>query len=164
MGIRKRLLALSIGIAVPLILVGLVMLWALWRESRRELNHSIEEQSQLAAVAFEKWIDGQRQSLSTLAAIAAEYPRGPFPFEERLSYMVQTRPHWLDLRIFDDASKPLLTHSRDSEALPAEVLTTLRNEVRRRNSWAVATNWSRGDNYPVLALAVPITNGGLTLG
>src|SRR5688572_1679519 len=88
MGIRKRLLALSIGIAVPLILVGLVMLWALWQENRRELTHSIEEQSQLAAVAFEKWLDGQRQPLSTLAAIAAEHPDGPFSFEGRLSYLV----------------------------------------------------------------------------
>jgi hypothetical protein len=108
MGIRKRLLALSIGISIPLIIVGFVVLWALWQESRRELNHSIEEQSQLAAVAFEKWIDGQRQPLSTLAAIAAENPHGPFPFEASLSYMVHTRPHWLDLRILDGAGKPLL--------------------------------------------------------
>ena len=161
MGIRKRLLALSIGIAVPLILAGVVMLWALWQENRKELTHSIEEQSQLAAVAFEKWIDGQRQPLSTLATIAAEYPRGPFPFAGRLSYMVQTRPHWVDLRILDDAGETLLTQSRDSKPFPAEVLRTLQNEMRRRNSWTVATDWSRGEGYPLLALAVPIANGGM---
>ena len=161
MGIRKRLLALSIGIAVPLILVGLVMLWALWQESRKELNHSVEEQSQLAAVAFEKWIDGQRQPLSTLAAIAAEHPRGPFPFEARLSYVVQTRPHWLDLRVLNDAGEPLLTQSPDPKNLPPEILSTLQNEVRRRNSWTVVTDWSRGEGYPVLALAVPIADGGM---
>ena len=48
MGIRKRLLLLSIGISIPLTLAGLLMLWALWSESKRELTHSIEEQSQLA--------------------------------------------------------------------------------------------------------------------
>lgn len=161
MGIRKRLLALSIGIAVPLSLVGLVMLWALWRESRKELTHSIEEQSQLAAVAFEKWIDGQRQPLSTLAAIAAEHPHGPFPFEGRLSYLVQTRPYWLDLRILDNAGEPVVAQSPNPEALPVEVVRTLQNEMRRRNSWTVVTDWSRGEGYPVLALAVPITNGGM---
>lgn len=160
MGIRKRLLTLSIGIAIPLILVGLVMLWALWQESRQELNHSIEEQSQLAAVAFEKWIDGQRQPLSTLAAIAAEHPRGPFPFEARLSYILQTRPHWLDVRILDDTGEPLL-QSPDSKVLPSEVLKTLQKEVRRRNSWTVVTDWSRGEGYPILALAVPAANGGM---
>src|SRR5687768_18412133 len=103
MGIRKRLLILSIGISVPLILAGLLMLWALWRESRRELTHSIEEQSQLAAVAFEKWIDGQRQPLSTLATIAAEHPQGSLPFAGRLSYIVGTRPYWIDLWILDNA-------------------------------------------------------------
>jgi signal transduction histidine kinase len=161
MGIRKRLLALSIGIAVPLILVGLVILWALWQESRKELTHSIEEQSQLAAVAFEKWIDGQRQPLSTLATIAAEYPRGPFPFAGRLSYMVQTRPHWVDLRILDGAGESLLTQSPDAKPLPGEVLRTLQNEMRRRNAWTVVTDWSRGEGYPLLALAVPIANGGM---
>jgi signal transduction histidine kinase len=161
MGIRKRLLALSIGIAVPLILVGLVMLWALWQESRRELDHSIEEQSQLAAVAFEKWIDGQRQPLSTLASMAGEQPQGPFPFAGNLSYMVQTRPHWLDLRILDEAGEPLLLQASDAGALPVEILRTLQNEVRRRNSWAVVTDWSRGEGYPTLALAVPVKNGGM---
>src|SRR5688500_7850861 len=161
MGIRKRLLALSIGIAVPLIIVGLVVLSALWQESRRELNHSIEEQSQLAAVAFEKWIDGQRQPLSTLAAIAAENPHDLFPFEGRLSYVVQTRPHWLDLRILDNAGEPVVLQSPNPQALPVEVVRTLQNEMRRRNSWTVVTDWSRGEGYPVLALAVPITNGGM---
>ena len=161
MGIRKRLLALSIGIAVPLILVGLVMLWALWQDNRRELTHSIEEQSQLAAVAFEKWLDGQRQPLSTLASIAAEHPDGPFSFEGRLSYLVQTRPYWLDLRVLNSAGEPLLTQSPDPNSLTMDVLTTLQNEMRRRNSWTVVTDWSGGEGYPVLALAVPITNGGM---
>ena len=116
MGIRRRLLALSIGIAIPLTLVGLAMLWGLWQESRKELNHTTEEQSELAAVAFEKWIDGQRQSLSTLATIASEHPRGPFPFAGRLSYIVNTRPHWIDLRILDDTATSLVAQPPDSQA------------------------------------------------
>jgi signal transduction histidine kinase len=160
-GIRRRLLTLSIGIAVPLTLVGLAMLWGLWRESRRELDHSIEEQSELAAVAFERWVDGQRQSLSTLAAITAEHPRGPFPFAGRLSFIVNTRPHWLDLQILDDSAAQLVTQPPNSQPLPAEVLTTLQSEMRRRNSWAVVTDWTAGEGHPVLALAVPVTGGGM---
>src|SRR4026207_1992885 len=125
MGIRKRLLPASIRIATPLILVGLLMLWALWRESRRELTHSIEEQSQLAAVAFEKWIDGQRQPLSTLATIAAQHPQGPLPFAGRLSYIVDTRPYWIDVWILDDAGSTRASHSPDAKSLPKELLETL---------------------------------------
>src|SRR5574338_881285 len=161
MGIRKRLLILSIGISVPLILAGLLMLWALWRESRRELTHSIEEQSQLAAIAFEKWIDGQRQPLSTLATIAAQHPHGPLPFAERLSYIVETRPHWIDLWIIDDAGHTLASHSRELTTLPDEVIGTLRTEMGRRNSWAVVTDWSSGEGYPLLALGVPVATGGI---
>jgi signal transduction histidine kinase len=160
MGIRKRLLILSIGISIPLILVGLLMLWALWRESKRELTHSIEEQSQLAAIAFEKWIDGQRQPLSTLAAIAAEHPQGPLPFASRLAYIVDTRPYWIDLWIIDDAGSTRASHAPKTKNLPTELLETLRTEMRRRNSWAVATDWTRGEGYPLLALAVPVATGG----
>lgn len=161
MGIRKRLLILSIGIAVPLILAGLLMLWALWRESRRELTHSIEEQSQLAAIAFEKWIDGQRQPLSTLATIAAQHPQGPLPFADRLSYIVSTRPYWLDLWILDDAGNMRASYSPDAKSLPDEVRETLRTEMHRRNSWAVVTDWTPGEGYPLLALVVPVATGGM---
>lgn len=161
MGIRKRLLILSIGIAVPLIVAGVLMLWALWRESRRELTHSIEEQSQLAAVAFEKWIDGQRQPLLTLATIAAEHPQGPLPFAGRLSYIVDTRPNWIDLWIFDNAGSTRASYSPQAKSLPNEVLETLRTEMRRRNSWAVVTDWTRGEGYPLLALGVPVATGGV---
>ena len=161
MGIRKRLLLLSIGISIPLTLAGFLMLWALWRESKRDLTHSIEEQSQLAAVAFEKWIDGQRQPLSTLATIAAEHPHGPLPFASRLSYIVDTRPYWVDLWILDDAGGMLASHSRHSERLPHEVLLTLQTEMRRRNSWAVVTDWTSGEGYPLLALGVPVSTGGI---
>ena len=58
MGIRGRLIALSIGVAVPLVLVGLAALGGLWRESREQLDLSVEKQAQLAAVAFERWVDG----------------------------------------------------------------------------------------------------------
>lgn len=161
MGIRKRLLILSVGISVPLIAVGLLMLWALWQENRKELTHSIEEQSQLAAVAFERWIDGQRQPLSTLSTIAAQHPTGELPFAGRLSYIVDTRAFWLDIWILDEAGNVRASHSRDKQALPKEVLETLRTEMRRRNSWAVVTDWTRGGGYPLLALGVPVATGGL---
>jgi signal transduction histidine kinase len=161
MGIRKRLLVLSVGISIPLISAGLLMLWALWQESKRELTHSIEEQSQLTAVAFEKWIDGQRQPLSTLATIAAEHPHGPLPFASRLSYIVDTRPYWIDLWILDDAGGTQASHSPNAKSLPNDVLETLRKEMRRRNSWAAVTDWTRGEGYPLLALAVPVSTGGM---
>lgn len=137
------------------------MLSALWQENKRERTHSIEEQSQLAAVGFEKWIDGQRQPLSTLATIAAEHPQGPLPFASRLSYIVETRPYWKDIWILDDAGSIRASYSPKAKSLPNEVLETLRTEMRRRNSWTVATDWTRGEGYPLLALAVPVTTGGI---
>jgi signal transduction histidine kinase len=33
--------------------------------------------------------------------------------------------------------------------------------MRRRNSWAAVTDWTRGEGYPLLALAVPVSTGGM---
>jgi signal transduction histidine kinase len=151
---------LSVGIAVPLTIVGLVMLWGLWQRSRSELDHSIQGQSDLAAVAFEKWLDGQRQPLLTLAAIASRSP-SDLPPEERLYYVVKTRPHWIDLQILNASGVPIVAEPAKSQPLPGELLDALRNEIQRRNSWTVATDWTRGEGHPVLALAVPVEGGGI---
>jgi signal transduction histidine kinase len=160
MGIRKRLLVLSIGIAVPLTIVGLVMLWGLWQRSRSELDHSIQGQSDLAAVAFEKWLDGQRQPLVTLATIVSSRPNDPLP-QERLSYILKTGPHWIDLQILDASGTRLVAEPIDSPPLPKDLLDPLRTETQQRNSWTVATDWTRGEGHPVLALGVPIPGGGM---
>jgi signal transduction histidine kinase len=160
MGIRKRLLVLSIGIAVPLTIVGLVMLWGLWQRSRSELDHSIQSQSDLAAVAFEKWLDGQRQPLLTLATIVSSRPND-LPPEERLSYILKTGPHWIDLQILNASGTRLVAEPTDSPPLPRDLLDALRTETQQRNSWTVATDWTRGEGHPVLALGVPIQGGGM---
>jgi signal transduction histidine kinase len=160
MGIRKRLVMLSVGIAVPLAIVGLVMLWALWQGSRREINHAIEEQSQLAAVAFEKWLDGQRQPLLTLAALADDNQSTSFPSDQRLSYLVRTRPHWIDLQVINPPGLSLPS-SADAQPISADVLSSLRSEIARRNAPAVVTDWTRGEGYPLLVLGVATSRGAL---
>ncbi len=160
MGIRKRLVTLSVGIAVPLTIVGLAMLWGLWQRSRSELDHSIQAQSDLAAVAFEKWIDGQRQPLLTLAAIASSRP-SDLPPEGRLAYAVKTRPHWIDLQILDASGASVVSEPVNSQPLPADVFTVLRNDTNGHNSWTVVTDWTRGEGHPILTLAVPVKGGGI---
>jgi len=55
--IRKQLLVLSLCIAVPLLLVGAANLYELWRTSKTDLNRLLEQQSQLAAIALERWLE-----------------------------------------------------------------------------------------------------------
>src|SRR5919112_5186938 len=72
MGIRGRLLLLAIGVAVPLALVGALGLRGRWDAGRLQLDESIQQQAELAAVAFERWVDAQRQPLNTIAAVYEE--------------------------------------------------------------------------------------------
>lgn len=56
MSIRKQLMALSVVSAVPLVLVGALALHSLWRAGTDELEKSLEQRAQLAALALERWI------------------------------------------------------------------------------------------------------------
>ena len=57
MGIRGRLLLLAIGVAVPLALVGALGLLGLWNANRLQLDDSLQQQAELAGIAFERWVD-----------------------------------------------------------------------------------------------------------
>ena len=160
MGIRGRLIALSLGVAVPLVLVGLVALVGLWRESREQLDLSVEKQAQLAAVAFERWVDGQRQPLTTLAAYAASRGERPSEVREDLARLVGTRPDWIDLRVLGAGGEPLAVHPEGAAPLADEVAAELFGEMARRNGWTAMRDWSSGADGPVLLIGVPTEGGG----
>jgi signal transduction histidine kinase len=169
-GIRGRLVWLSVGVAVPLALVGLAALWGLWRESREQVNLSVEGQAQLAAVAFERWIEGQRHPLQTIAAqlgapraasggagATAQQPEALAPL---LRAVVSNRPYWLDLHALDARGATLLAQPPQTGPLPPGVVTDVLEELRRRGSWAVITDWTRSGERPVIILAAPVEGGG----
>jgi hypothetical protein len=59
---------LVVGAVVPLLLVGLAALWSVWGAKQQQLNEAMEQQAELAAVVFERWMDTERQPLLTVAA------------------------------------------------------------------------------------------------
>ena len=161
MGIRGRLLLLTVGVAVPLALVGVVALRGTWDASRRQLDDSIRQQAELAAVAFERWADAQRQPLTTLSAMIEERGREvPPAFADNLRFIVATRPHWIDLHTFGPAGEVLAAHPAGREPPPAALIEHLLSETRRRNDWMVVTDRTTSEERPVFAFAAPARGGG----
>jgi signal transduction histidine kinase len=158
LSIRKQLLWLSVGSTVPLMLAGALTLHSLWRAGSSELEKSLAQRAQLAGVALERWIEAQRQPLNTIAvykdaglALPADYFR----------FMVSTRPHWLDLRLFDEGWREAATWPDGAGALPAALADKLFAEVRRSGSWEIVTDWEARDaGGPVMLIAVPVERGG----
>ena len=157
MNIRKQLLALALGVAVPLMLVGMAELVGLWRESNNQINRSLEQQAQLAAVALERWIDAQRQPLNTVAAHYTAKRELPVDY---FRFMVETHPHWIDLRIFDSANRLVSSWPSQAGPLPPPVAEDLFSELAQRRSWAAFTDWTSDADQPALVIAVPIEGGG----
>ena len=159
MSIRGRLLTLAIGGVIPLLIVGLTFLWAVWNTKEQLLNEALEQQAELVAVVFDRWLDAQRQPLVTIASYPAEHLSDPTALEANLRAALIPRPHWIDLRVVDASGKVVAMYPAGAENLPAGVDDRLLAEARRGNS-AIETDWTRGEGHYLLAVAVPIEGGG----
>lgn len=158
LGIRGRLLLLAVGVAVPLALAGGAALRGAWDASRRQLDDSVRQQAELAAVAFERWVDAQRQPLTTLSAVIEE--RGVDDLSGDLRFVVATRPHWIDLHVVGPVGDLLASHPAGREPPPTALIEHLVSESRQRNDWVVVTDRTASEERPVFALAAPFGGGG----
>lgn len=152
---------LSLGVAVPLALVGALVLWGLWRESRKQIDAAIESQTQLAAVAFERWIEGQRNPLRTLAGQAAiPSPTTSTARAKNFSLVISNRPYWLDLHLLDAQGNTLLAQPPQSPPLSQGTVTDAFAKLNERDSWAITTDWTRSAERPVIVISAPVEEGG----
>ena len=111
MSIRGRLLTLAIGGVVPLLIVGLIVLWAVWNGKQQQLNEALEQQAELAAVVFDRWLDAQYQPLRTIASYSPEHLNDPSSLEADLKAALIQRPFWIDLRVVDASAENCLAVS-----------------------------------------------------
>lgn len=160
MGIRGKLLLLAAGIAVPLVLVGLLDLRNMWRLSRSQLNDSVKQQVDLTSVALERWLVDQKRALDAIAALAGDQDTQTPTVREYLANVLRTRPFWLDLRITNSAGTTLISQPTRREVLPNALTDYLVAEMRERNSWAVVTDRTIDEARPIVIIAVPIEKGG----
>jgi signal transduction histidine kinase len=157
-------LVLAVVVAVPLALVGVADMRGVWRSNRAQLDEALRQQAELAAVAFERWTDAQRQPLTTLAAEAGEQRSLRAPqLAEHLRLTAQTRPYWMDARVIDGAGETVVSQPAGREPPPPALTDYLLSEIGRRGSWAIATDRTLDEARPVFALAVPVAGGGAVI-
>jgi signal transduction histidine kinase len=155
--IRRQLLLLILGITVPFTLVGVFGLLRVWNISRTQLNDSMQQQAELAALAFERWVDSQRRPLETVAAIAAD---GKIESLNVVEYGIKTRPYWIDVSIVSAAGEIMRSFPADQDQAPPALIHYLVTETQKRNSWLLVTDRTRDESRPVVAIATPIRGGG----
>ncbi|HEU4434632.1 MAG TPA: ATP-binding protein [Pyrinomonadaceae bacterium] len=158
MSIRGRLLTLAIGGVLPLLIVGLVVLWIVWSEKRKQLNESIEQQAELAGVVFDRWLDAQYQPLKTIASYPPEHLKDPSAVQRILLASIVRRPQWTDLRILDSTGKVIAVEPTDAGSLPPGLSEKLLGEAQRGAS-DIETDWTRGEGHYLLAAEVPLEGG-----
>lgn len=157
MTIRARLLLLTIGMVVPLLLVGFYNLWESWKVSREQQNESIERQAELAATAFEQWIEAQEQTLTTISTLSKS--DNPASLKDYLNSIVKTRPHWLDVQIVNQAGEVILSQNVRDKPLPMVSIQTLTREVAEKKSLVIFTEQVTEENVRLLSLAMPLADG-----
>jgi hypothetical protein len=162
MSIRGRLLALAIGGVVPLLIAGLTVLWVVWSGKQQQINESLEQQAELAAVVFDHWLGAQYQPLITIASYPLNHLNDRSALEENLKAALINRKHWIDVRVLDASGRVVATYPAGAEDLPAGVADKLLSEVSRGVP-DVETDWTRGEGRYILALAVPLEGGGAVI-
>lgn len=158
MSIRGRLLTLAVGGVLPLLLVGLTVLWVVWSEKRHQLNNSVEQQSELVAVVFERWLDGQYQPFRTIASYSSDHLKDPANLKANLQAAMIPRRPWIDIRVVDSTGKLIAVEPAGASNLPAPVSEKLLNEAKRGAS-DLETDWTGGEGHYLLAISVPLEGG-----
>jgi signal transduction histidine kinase len=162
MNIRGRLLTLAVGGVLPLLVVGLTVLWVVWSEKRNQLNESIEQQGELVAVVFDRWLDAQYQPLRTIASYPSDHLKDPATLKANLQAAMIPRRAWTDIRVLDSTGKVVAIEPAGASNLPPAVSEKLLGEAKRGNS-DLETDWTLGEGHYLLAIAVPMEGGGAVI-
>ena len=158
MSIRGRLLTLAIGGVLPLLVVGLAVLWIVWNEKRNQLNESLEQQAELVGVVFDRWLDAQYQPLRTIASYPPDHLNDPAALKGNLHAAIIGRPHWVDLRVLDPTGKVMAIEPASAGNLPSGLNDRLLDEAKRGAS-DIETDWTRGEGHYLLAVEAPAEGG-----
>src|SRR5688572_23648898 len=159
MSIRSRLMALALGGVLPLLIVGLIVLAIVWNQKQSQLNESMEQQAELAAVVFDRWLDSQYQPLRTIASYPPEHFNDKPALEENLKASLIHRTDWIDLRVLDASGKVVSVYPTGAESLPVNVTEKVLSEIRLGTS-SVETDWVRGEGRYLVTIAVPVEGVG----
>jgi signal transduction histidine kinase len=159
MSIRGRLLALALGGALPLLIMGLITLRLVWSEKQKQLNEALEQHAELAAVVFDGWLDAQYQPLRTIASYPPDQLKDPAALAPNLKAALVHRKHWLDIRVLDASGKPIVTEPANAGPLASGLEQRLLGGTRR-DLQDVETDWTHGEGHYLLAVAVPTSDGG----
>ena len=158
MSIRGRLLILAVGGVLPLLIVGLALLWIVWNEKRNQLNESLEQQAELVGVVFDRWLDAQYQPLRTIASYPPDQLNERPALKANLYAAIVGRPHWVDLRVLDSTGKVTAIEPAGAGNLPSGLSDKLLDEAKRGAS-DIATDWTRGEGHYLIAIEAPAEGG-----
>ena len=162
MTIRGRLLTLAMGGVLPLLIVGLIVLSIVWNEKQTQLNEGLEQQAELAAVVFDRWLDGQYEPLKTIASYPPEHFNDKSALEGTLKAALIQRPEWIDLRVLDTSGQIVSIYPADAESLPVSVTDKVLAEMRRGTP-SVDTDWEHGQGRNLVAIALPVKGVGVVV-
>jgi len=162
MSIRGRLLTLAVGGVLPLLIVGLIVLWVVWTEKRNQLDDSLEQQAELVAVVFDRWFDAQYQPLRTIASYQSDHLKEPTNLKADLRAAMIPRRPWVDIRVLDPTGKVVAVEPAGAGNLPDAVSAKLLGEAKRGAS-DLETDWTLGEGHYLLAISVPMQGGGAVI-
>jgi signal transduction histidine kinase len=163
LSIRARLLYLTLGLLIPLLLAGLFSLWELRNSSRSQLDESLRQQADLAAAAFEQRILAYKQTLEAVSVLTAN-TESQSALQDYLDSVLETRRNWIDIQIVNASGEVVLTRSNETTNLSSfSYQLPLIQEAARENAFVISTEQFGNENLALLTVVSPVANGNFVL-
>src|SRR5438045_1723546 len=140
---------LVIGTVIPIHIFGLVVLWEGWRAKQQQLNDAVEQQANLTAVVFERWLESQQQTLVTITSQPPERLEDNDALKDYMQRVLVPRLHWIDLHVINGQRKTIIALPKGAASMPDSLIDKMISEVRSKGR-AVETYWIQGEDDCIL--------------
>jgi signal transduction histidine kinase len=161
LSIRARLLWLTLGLFVPLMILSGYNQWDSWNTSRTLLNDSIEQQAKLAATAFQQWIDAQQQTLFTISDLARAGSTNNAALQDYLDSIIKTRPNWLNVEIVSPAGEVLIAQKAKKWNLDAPPVQQLLSGAENGRPLVIGTRQISDKKLSLLSIGMRQPDGNI---
>ncbi len=159
MGIRGRLVLLIVGVMTASLVFGLMNLYRVWQLNHERLTDSLRKRAEFGAIAFDQWVNSQKEPLAMLAEVA-NAPDGSLRLEgSNLQAVLDAHPQWQSIEIVSGSGSSLVTRSK-GELPPESVLDSILKNAKEKKTTIVASDRTVNASEPIFTVGAPTPSGG----
>lgn len=146
---------LIVGVMTATLVFSSMNLYRVWQLNHERLTDSLKKRTEFAAIAFDQWVNSQKEPLAMLADVVGDGP----PDERSIESALASRSLWQNIVLVDRAGTVLLSRSKNGQ-VPKSMLDGVLRNVQEQKTPILSADRTGGDERPIFTVAAPTRSGG----